>query len=215
MTPKPQPRHRFQARKSPRQSRSRTTVEAIKQAARELVAAEGFSSSNTSTTLIAERAGVSIGSLYQYFPTREAIFLALFEDASAQMTAAMKKVLVNILDQPLEKGVTEVMRRLLTLHREHELVVQKMVAQIPELKLATQPLSFENMIYHAIRTYVEHHNPGLSSRDLDRRAFLLREIILGCIHRYLNDSPGNVTDRSFVIDLTQIVVHYIRLPAKA
>jgi hypothetical protein len=123
-------------------------------------------------------------------------------------------VLVRILDQPLEKGVTEVMRQLLALHREHELVAQKMVAQIPELKLATQPLSFENMIYHAIRTYVEHHNAGLSSRDLNRRAFFLREIILGCIHRYLNDAPESMTDRSFIADLTQIVMHYITLPAK-
>jgi AcrR family transcriptional regulator len=207
MTSKPQPHRRLQARKTPRQSRSRSTVDAIKQAARELVATEGFSDSTT--TLIAERAGVSIGSLYQYFPTREAIFLALYEDASAQMTATMKKVMVRIFDQSLEKGVTEVMRRLLALHREHELVVQKMVAQIPELKLATQPLSFENMIYHAIRTYVEHHNAELSSRDLDRRAFFLREIILGCIHRYLNDAPAGVTDRSFVNDLSAVVVFYI------
>ena len=209
MTNKTQQHQHLQTRKAPRQSRSRSTVDAIKQAAREMVATEGFSTSTT--TLIAERAGVSIGSLYQYFPTREAIFLALYEDASAQMTATMKKVMVRILEQSLEKGVTEVMRQLLALHREHEQIVQKMVAQIPELKLATQPLSFENMIYHAIRTYVEHHNAALSSRDLDRRAFLLREIILGCIHRYLNDSPEKITDRALINDLTQVVTHYIRL----
>ena len=79
MALQPQQQRQFHARKAPRQTRSRSTVDAIKQAARELVSAEGFSSSSTSTTLIAERAGVSIGSLYQYFPTREAIFIALFE----------------------------------------------------------------------------------------------------------------------------------------
>jgi AcrR family transcriptional regulator len=205
---------RLQARKAPSQSRSRTTVEAIKQAAREMVATEGFSSSSTSTTLIAERAGVSIGSLYQYFPTREAIFLALFEETSAQMTTTMKKVMVRILDQPLEKGVPEVMRHLLALHREHELLLLKMVAQVPQLKLATQPLSFENMIFDAIRIAVSQWTPGLSLRDLDRRAFFLREIILGCIHRYLSDSPENLTDRAFLDDLAQIVMHYISLPAK-
>lgn len=209
------PEHRrLQARKTPSQSRSRSTVDAIKQAARELVATEGFYGSSTSTTLIAERAGVSIGSLYQYFPTREAIFLSLFEDASAEMTATMKKVMVRILDQPLEKGVTEVMRQLLALHREHELVVLKMVTQVPELKLVAQPLSFENMIYDSIRIALHQWMPGLPVRDIDRRAFFLREIILGCIHRYLNDRPQNVSDRAFVDDLTQIVMHYIAMPAK-
>ena len=205
--------HRLRARKAPSQSRSRSTVDTIKQAARELVANEGFSSS-TSTTLIAERAGVSIGSLYQYFPTREAIFLALFEETSAQMTTTMKKVMVRILDQPLEKGVREVLRQLLVLHREHELVLLKMVAQVPELKLATQPLSFENMIFDSIRIAVSQWTPGLSFRDLQRRAFFLREIILGCIHRYLKDSPDNITERGFLDDLSLIVIHYIALPPK-
>ena len=214
MTRKPQPHRHFQARKSPSQSRSRTTVEAIKQAARKMVATAGFSGSSTSTTLIAERAGVSIGSLYQYFPTREAIFLALFEETSAEMTVTMKKVMVRILDQSLEKGVPQVIRQLLMLYREHELVLLKMVAQIPELKLATQPVSFENMIFDTIRIAVGQWTPGLSMRDLDRRAFFLREIILGCIHRYINDAPENVTERAFIDDLSQIVLHYISLPAK-
>lgn len=214
MARKTTPHRRFQARKAPSQSRSRSTVEAIKQAARELLAVEGFSGNSTSTTLIAERAGVSIGSLYQYFPTREAIFLALFEDTSAQMTTTMKKVMVRILSQSPEKCVPQVMRQLLALHREHELVLLKMVAQVPELKLATQPVSFENMIFDTIRIAVSQWTPGLSHRDLDRRAFFLREIILGCIYRYLNDVPDNITDRSFIDDLAQIVMHYVALPAK-
>jgi AcrR family transcriptional regulator len=203
--------HRLRARKAPRQSRSRSTVDTIKQAARELVASEGFSSS-TSTTLIAERAGVSIGSLYQYFPTREAIFLALFEETSAQMTTTMKRVVARILSQPLEKGIKGVMRQLLSLHREHELVLLKMVAQVPELKPATQPLSFENLIFDSIRIAVSQWTPGLSHRDLDRRAFFLREIILGCIRSYVTDSPDNVTDRSFIDDLSRIVMDYVALP---
>ena len=214
MTRKPQQHRHLQARKAPSQSRSRTTVEAIKQAAREMVAAEGFSGSSTSTTLIAERAGVSVGSLYQYFPTREAIFLALFEETSAEMTVTMKKVMVRIIDQSLEKSVPQVMRQLLMLYREHELVLLKMVTQIPELKLATQPVSFENMIFDTIRIAVGHWTPGLSMRELDRRAFFLREIILGCIHRYINDAPENVTEKAFIDDLAEIVLHYVRLPAK-
>jgi AcrR family transcriptional regulator len=200
---------KLMVRKVPRQNRSRSTIEAIKQATRELAEAEGFTAGATSTTLIAERAGVSVGSLYQYFPTREAIFLALYEDISATMTVTMKKVAARILNRPLEKGVPEVLRYLLALHREHELILSKMVAQVPALKSAIQPLSFENTITTSIRIYVNQFNPGLSPRDLDRRAFLLRVTILGCIHRYLEDAPPGISDLAFLADLSAIVAFYI------
>lgn len=199
----------LQVRKSPKQVRSRSTVDCIKQAARTLLIEEGFSNGTTTTTLIAERAGVSIGSLYQYFPTREAVFLALFEDTSIQITKTMKTTMVQILSLPLEKGVSTVLRQLLALHREHELVLLKLVTQIPELNLARQPLTFENMIIDSIRMYIDHFTPHLPSHDLHRRAFFLRATILGCIYRYLNEAPENVTDRAFIADLTQIVVSYI------
>jgi AcrR family transcriptional regulator len=210
--PKPNqaaPHLRFKARKTPRQLRSRSMLETIKQAAHELLAAKDFSNANTSTTHIAARAGISVGSLYQYFPTREAIFLALFEDTTTQMAATMKSVLVQVLNQPLEKGVATVLKRVLSLHREHELIVLKMATQMPELELASQPLSYENMILDAVRVYIAHHCPRLSPRNLDKRTFFVREITMACIYRYLRDPPAKLTERAFVSDLTQIVVPYI------
>ncbi len=62
-------------RKNPRQSRSRATVEAIVEAAARILETDGFA--GLSTNAVAERAGVSIGSLYQYFPRKEALIGAL------------------------------------------------------------------------------------------------------------------------------------------
>jgi len=56
-------------RKLPQQDRSKVTVEAILTAAAHILTEHGYD--NTSTNRIAERAGVSIGSLYQYFPNKE------------------------------------------------------------------------------------------------------------------------------------------------
>jgi AcrR family transcriptional regulator len=64
-------------RKPPRQDRSRALVEAILGAAVDLLSSHGYA--RTSTNQIAERAGVSVGSLYQYFPNKDAIVTALFE----------------------------------------------------------------------------------------------------------------------------------------
>lgn len=69
--------NRFSPRKSGRQSRARETVEAIVQASRLLVSREGLERLNTNR--IAELAGVSVGSLYQYFPGKDAVVHALLE----------------------------------------------------------------------------------------------------------------------------------------
>jgi AcrR family transcriptional regulator len=70
-------------RKKPQQERARVTVAAILEAAGQLLVQKGFAGS--STNAIAKRAGVSIGSLYQYFPNKESIFLALLEGHRDEM----------------------------------------------------------------------------------------------------------------------------------
>ena len=81
-------------RKAPRQSRSAETVAAIIEAAAQLLETEGFEGFNTNA--VARRAGVSIGSLYQYFPSKDALTLALIrrEDERFRAEAAMA------LDEP-------------------------------------------------------------------------------------------------------------------
>jgi len=71
-------KEKIQPRKSARQSRSKETVKAILQAAAEVLLNEGVSGFNTNN--IALRAGVSIGSLYQYFPNKDSISSKLFEN---------------------------------------------------------------------------------------------------------------------------------------
>ncbi|MCA8900002.1 MAG: TetR/AcrR family transcriptional regulator [Hyphomonas sp.] len=64
-----------QPRKSPVQARSTATVDAILEAAARILESEGFE--GYTTNAIAKRAGVSIGSLYQYFPNKDAVTAAL------------------------------------------------------------------------------------------------------------------------------------------
>ena len=68
-------RSELRPRKQPQQSRSRATVEFLLEAAAQVFGERGYLA--TTTNGIAERAGVSVGSLYQYFPSKDAILLAL------------------------------------------------------------------------------------------------------------------------------------------
>ena len=85
MTAIPQPR------KSPRQLRSQHTVETILQATARILATHGYAGTNTN--LIAETAGVSVGSLYQYFPNKNALIAALHDRHDDQMLDVIDRVL--------------------------------------------------------------------------------------------------------------------------
>lgn len=78
-------------RKAPRQARAARTIATIVEAAAQVLEGRGLEGFNTNA--VAERAGVSIGSLYQYFPSKDALTVALlmreserfYEEASAAM----------------------------------------------------------------------------------------------------------------------------------
>ena len=81
-------------RKIPSQERSRETVAAIYQAAAQVFSRNGYA--DTTTDQIAERAGVSIGTLYQYFPSKEAISLGLWEKHLKEIKDAAQKIFLDI-----------------------------------------------------------------------------------------------------------------------
>jgi AcrR family transcriptional regulator len=95
-------------RRNPKQARARATVDAVLEAAFQILEAEGLA--RLTTSRIAERAGVSIGTLYQYFPDREAILLAM---GQRQSDAMREKITSIILDAPEAGGVRAIIRALM------------------------------------------------------------------------------------------------------
>ena len=78
--------------KTPSQSRSILTVEAILEGAAQILERQGLEGYTTNE--IAEQAGVSIGSLYQYFPSKDAVTIALIERESATLVEEVKAALL-------------------------------------------------------------------------------------------------------------------------
>jgi AcrR family transcriptional regulator len=75
----------FEPRKLPRQERSRVTYEAMLEACARLLREEGYDA--LTTTHVAERAGVSVGTLYEFFPNKESIVAALIEQRAERLVA--------------------------------------------------------------------------------------------------------------------------------
>src|SRR5580698_2166450 len=85
---------RLKQRRAPKQARSEATVEAIIEAAAQVFERHGYAAGTTNR--IAERAGVSIGSLYQYFPNKDAILVALsrrhLQEGMAQLLPHLQRL---------------------------------------------------------------------------------------------------------------------------
>jgi AcrR family transcriptional regulator len=107
-------------RKRPRQARARATWDALLEAAAQLLAAHGLV--RLTTNSVAERAGVSIGSLYQYFPNRDALMVALIERQQAQQAAALDAAFAVLPGPDLRATVTLLVRAAMAHHHADPLL---------------------------------------------------------------------------------------------
>jgi AcrR family transcriptional regulator len=93
--------HRISSRKQPRQARSTELVAAILEAAVQVLAKEG--AQRFTTARVAEKAGVSVGSIYQYFPNKAAILFRLQSDEWRQTSDLLRGILEDAGRSPLER----------------------------------------------------------------------------------------------------------------
>jgi AcrR family transcriptional regulator len=89
------------SRKQPQQARSNELVAAILDAAVQVLAKEG--AQRFTTARVAERAGVSVGSLYQYFPNKAAILFRLQSDEWRETTDLLNEILKDRSEPPLRR----------------------------------------------------------------------------------------------------------------
>src|SRR5471030_2537868 len=95
------PSARISSRKHPKQARSTDLVDSILEAAIQVLAKEGMR--RFTTTRVAERAGVSVGSIYQYFPNKAAILFRLQSDEWRGTSALLRAILEDVQTPPPER----------------------------------------------------------------------------------------------------------------
>ena len=95
----------FEPRKTPLQARSTLTVEAIYEATIQVLLSEGIK--RTTTTRVAERAGVSVGTLYQYYPNKQSLLFAVLEAKLNKVSAALEAACANAHGKPVAEIVQD------------------------------------------------------------------------------------------------------------
>ena len=93
----------FEPRKTPVQARSTVTVEAISEATIQVLLSLG--PDRLTTTRVAERAGVSVGTLYQYYPNKSSLLFAVLELHMKRVTASVEAACVTAHHMPLAEMI--------------------------------------------------------------------------------------------------------------
>ena len=202
-------------RRQPRQARSRLLVASIRQACRQILQ-EGDAEQLTARS-IADRAGVTIGSFYQYYSNKEAVLLdVLLEDApdEADRLAAETRYMGELRWQSLEGTLRELVRLTCQRHRrlldQHGDIYQRYHREI----------RFDNLIQASVSRYVSiqslqewlqelllHHLPGLSKELAGMRAFLIATALTDITARAVDDQPAWLSCELFQAELQRLLLN--------
>jgi AcrR family transcriptional regulator len=187
-------------RRSPRQERSRSTVDAIFEAAARLIDDAGHEGATTGR--IAHVAGVSIGSLYQYFPRKEALFGALTERAMESDLRRIQEAVDRARPMPLEEGIREVMLAGFAFALERPRLFCWMLRYLPELGLLPAVENMERELIRETRRFLEDHRAELGEgADPELLAIAGVGAVRGAIVTLARERPSFLEQRERTLDL--------------
>lgn len=180
-------------RRAPTQARSTFTVDALKQAAAEVIVDAGLE--KATTTSISDRAGVSVGTLYQYFSNKEALVAALRHDHERSVFDALNKTATdNSISTP-----EELMRRMISAnidtHLDNPRLHRVLTVDYPQLgaasKLAICPFKAEfSVLFQTTEARFAASRPALD-RQTEIRPILVGvfRLVEALTHALVVDCP--------------------------
>lgn len=201
---------RTTARKAPTQARAQETVEAILAATARVLAREGYD--RASTNKVAEAAGVSIGSLYQYFPSKEALVSALIDRHMSRMLTVLTEAGASL---PVGGSVRQATRHIIAAsyaaHRVNPKLHRVLLEQVPRIGTMESIDGFEERTLALVEAYLSLHTGELRRTNLKLAAkvavLAVRGTTLYCVLR----SPELLHEEEFIDEVTDMIVRYLAL----
>ncbi|MEZ0342382.1 TetR/AcrR family transcriptional regulator [Mycobacterium sp. pV006] len=195
-------------RRAPRQQRSREMVERILDAGRQLLITHGYD--GASTNRIAQAAGISPGSLYQYFPNKDAIAGAVIDRYSDQLSARVAANVAERLTQSPPDYVRESIAALLDALDVHPELLRAVMEQTPRLGSGGKLLAFEQRIGELTVAYLTINRKQVRpDAPLDTASWMLVRMVEHLCVRYILDRPPIPRER-FLDEISAMALNYLR-----
>lgn len=198
-------------RKRASQTRSRATVDALVEATARILVRDSFD--KASTNRIAEEAGVSIGSLYQYFPSKEALVAAVIDRHKQELMDVARGTLAEVAALPLEQAVRRLVTIAIEAHRFDPKLHRVLAEQIPRTGKLKDVEAFNRQNYALFRSYLQGHRDEIRAVDLEMAAFVCVTSIEALTHSAVLYHPEILTGEApamLIDEATRLVVRYLQ-----
>jgi AcrR family transcriptional regulator len=174
---------------------------------------EGYD--RASTNKLAAMAGVSIGSLYQYFPSKEALVAAVIERHTQELSRVVRDAFLEVAARPIDIAVRALIAAAIDAHRVDP-KLHRVLEEVPR----TGPLENADALVrnaHALfRVYLEAHRSEIDIADPDLAAFILVTTVEALTHSAVLHRPDILAGEkaaAFVDEATRLVLRYLRTPS--
>ncbi len=202
---------RTNPRKLASQQRSRLTVDALIEATARILVKDGYD--RASTNRIAHAAGVSIGSLYQYFPSKEALVAAVIDRHTQETIQLARDALIKVAMQPVEEAIRELVKLGIDAHRVNPKLHRVLTEQVPRVGRLDNVQAIDREAYGLVRAYLDAHRDEIEVADVELAAFVCVTTVEALTHAAVIYRPDVLSDEKaniFIDDVTRLVLRYLR-----
>ena len=199
-------------RKVPKQERSRATVEAILEATARVLVRHGYE--GATTIRIAEESGYGVGSLYDYFPNKEALVAALVERHAEEMLELVGSSFSAHADSPPAMAVRAWVEGAIGANLVRPKLHKVLVEQLPRVGDMERIGEVEGRVVGLVRAYLERHAEGIGPEDPSLASFFVAQAVMSLAHKAVAERPETLRDGRLVEEVTALVAGYLR-PADA
>jgi AcrR family transcriptional regulator len=200
---------RLAPRKAAKQERAQLTVEAILEAAAQVFESHGYA--RATTNRIAERAGISIGSLYQYFPNKDAILVALAQQHLAEGMAVMWPQVQRLSgEESWEEVLPGIVEAMVQMHAVAPMLHRCLFEETRLPKAVRDELeALENALIEITATAIAA-DPSIARADVQLAAAIVVNAIEGLTHRLVLHPQAGVDQERVAREITTLVRTYLR-----
>lgn len=197
----------LEPRKKPKQARSAHLVECVVEATARVLAAHGYA--GTSTNLIAAEAGVSVGSLYQYFPNKEALIVAVHERHVEQIGQVMDAILGGCRTGALPDYIAAMVRAALAAHLVDPRLHRVLEYEVPFVEMTKDHGEISRAAHARVQKWLEEWRDTIAPPNLDLAAWVVLQTIRSLVHAAVLDPLPQFTIPDIEQAITNVVLGYL------
>lgn len=194
-------------RKAPEQDRSRATVAAIVDAAAHILVKHGYDAFTTNR--VAEKAGVSIGSLYQYFPNKDALLSELMRRHLVEIERGVEEMAAHALTAPLpdviRAGILQNVRSHLVEPELHRVLSE----EVPMLGSLDWKKAFNERMAARVRAMLVARRNEIVVDDLDLAVYIMTRTVEAVVHNAVTERPQDLKSGALAEEVTRLLIGYL------